>query len=152
MTSLLSKLLGRFRNQIRREDLFTEAVARLFERDPRLCLEWLRNEGLISPGFAGTDGWRMHVQTQKPLVVTNTLASPGIADMFIEVRRASRPRDAEVGVAAEAVMIESKIGSWEGKGQLRKYAEYLQGEAVCNLPIVPLPGRGSVWRLRRLGR
>ncbi|MDP9487685.1 MAG: PD-(D/E)XK nuclease family protein, partial [Actinomycetota bacterium] len=46
--------------------------------------------------------------------------------MFVEVRRSPESRRAEDG-AAEAVMIESKIGSPEGKGQLRKYDEYLAG-------------------------
>ncbi|MDP9487315.1 MAG: PD-(D/E)XK nuclease family protein, partial [Actinomycetota bacterium] len=115
-----------FGRQRKVEDLFTEAVARLFEKNQRLCLQWLGHEELVSPELANDGVGRVHVQTQKPLVATDTLDSAGIVDMFVEVRRSPESRRAEDG-AAEAVMIESKIGSPEGKGQLRKYAEYLAG-------------------------
>jgi hypothetical protein len=38
VTSLLGKLSLLFPESVRLEDLFTEAVARLFERRPDLCL------------------------------------------------------------------------------------------------------------------
>ncbi|PLS85298.1 MAG: hypothetical protein CYG60_13350 [Actinobacteria bacterium] len=126
LTSMFGRLLPLFGRQRKVEDLFTEAVATVFEKNPRLCLEWLGHEGLISPGLAGDGGGRVRVQTQKPLVATDTLESAGTVDMFVEVRRSPKSRRAEGG-AAEAVMIESRIGSPEGKGQLRKYAEYLAG-------------------------
>lgn len=48
MTSLLGRLLRLFPESVPLEDLFTEAVARLFETRPQLCLEWLNATGLLT--------------------------------------------------------------------------------------------------------
>jgi hypothetical protein len=50
VTALLSRLLFLFPKRIPHEDLFTEAVARIFERNPQICLDWLRQAELISAG------------------------------------------------------------------------------------------------------
>lgn len=52
MTSLLGRLL-RSSPGLGKENSFTEAVAILFEKRPRLCLAWLKEEGLI--GAFGTE-------------------------------------------------------------------------------------------------
>ena len=49
MTSLLGRLLPLFIGVRRVEDLFTEAVARLFERRLEHCLSWLGSLGFVSP-------------------------------------------------------------------------------------------------------
>jgi hypothetical protein len=48
VTSLLGRLARLFPESVPLEDLFTEAVGRLFETNPRLCLEWLEDTGLLS--------------------------------------------------------------------------------------------------------
>ena len=45
MASLLGRLLRLFPESVPLEDLFTEAVARLFEMRPRLCLTWSEMQG-----------------------------------------------------------------------------------------------------------
>ena len=49
MTSLFGRLLPFSKRPRRVEDLFTEVVARLFERRPDLCVDWLRENDFISP-------------------------------------------------------------------------------------------------------
>ncbi len=90
MTSLFGRLLPLFGRQRKVEDLFTEAVALVFEKNPRLCLEWLGHEELISPELAGDGVGRVRVQTQKPLVATDTLDSAG--SWTCSSRSADRPR------------------------------------------------------------
>lgn len=124
MTDLLSRLLFLFPKRIPREDLFTEAVARLFERNPRLCLDWLRDAGLISPGEE-SDGARVIVQTQKWLRPADANQQARRADLFIEVHHSTRAEDHRN--SPEVVIIESKIGSREGHDQLKSHAEHLEG-------------------------
>ncbi|MBA2375545.1 MAG: hypothetical protein M3494_03475, partial [Actinomycetota bacterium] len=47
MTSLFGRMLPLFIGVWKVEDLFTEAVARLFERRPDICLGWLEEIGAI---------------------------------------------------------------------------------------------------------
>jgi hypothetical protein len=49
LTRLLGRLLPLFTGTRRFEDLFTEAVARLFERRPEVCLSWLDGLEVITP-------------------------------------------------------------------------------------------------------
>ena len=48
---MLGRLLRLFPESVPLDDLFTEAVARLFEARPQLCLAWL-GEATYLPGFA----------------------------------------------------------------------------------------------------
>jgi len=50
-------MLRLFPQSVPLEDLFTEAVARLFERRPELCVAWLRSAGLLSSATDDAD-WR----------------------------------------------------------------------------------------------
>lgn len=113
MTSLLGRLLVLFPKSVRREDLFTEAVARLFEKNPRLCLDWLRGAGLISMGNEGSEGEHVLIQTQKWLRAPEGDQSAGRVDILIKVLDSTETDDA---ATPEIVMIESKIGSKEGRG------------------------------------
>ncbi len=45
MSSLLGRLVRLFPDSVPLEDLFTETVARLFERRPQLCLAWVVEGG-----------------------------------------------------------------------------------------------------------
>jgi hypothetical protein len=53
VTSLLGRMLRLSPESVPLEDLFTEAVAHLFETGPHLCLAWLEDTGLL---FSGTVG------------------------------------------------------------------------------------------------
>jgi hypothetical protein len=67
LTSLLGRLLPLFTGPRRGEDLFTEAVARLFERRPELCLSWLDDLDLITPASGEAQRY-IRVMTQKSFV------------------------------------------------------------------------------------
>lgn len=124
MTSLLSRLSKLFPESVPLEDLFTEAVARLFERRPDLCLAWLREENALPPVHTENLGEEsVRVSSQRPFNPLEDHETASRPDLLIEVYGASADDEA----AANAVMLESKIGSGEGQGQLRRYAEHLHG-------------------------
>jgi hypothetical protein len=114
----LKSLLGRLQRSfpsLGKVNSFTEAVALLFEKRPRLCLAWLKEEGLI--GALGTEkATREHanIVTQKwfsPLENHGNRASQ--VDLYIRARRILE--DIGVGGAeSDIVMVESKIDSKEG--------------------------------------
>lgn len=122
MTSLLGRLLPLFTGPRRVEDLFTEAVARLFERRPELCLSWLDDLALISPA-SGEDQSYIRVTTQKSFVALDEHGRGSRPDLIVEVHHAAE--DVELESSIDVVMVESKIGSWEGPEQLRRYAGHL---------------------------
>jgi hypothetical protein len=122
MTSLFGRLLPLFAGRRRVEDLFTEAVARLFERQPELCLSWLDDTGLIDPTL-GEDRRYVRVTTQKSFVALEEHDSGSRPDLVLEVHHSVK--DAELESSVEIVMIESKIGFAEGESQLRRYAGHL---------------------------
>ena len=89
------------------EDLFTEAVARLFETKPGLCLAWLTRAGLL-PSDRAVETVRVRSQRSfTPLEHQDMASRP---DLLIEAY-------AKDGEAVDVVMIESKIGSKEGPEQ-----------------------------------
>lgn len=124
LTSLLGRLLRLFPDSVPLEDLFTEAVARLFETRPQLCFAWLEEVGALSSGSAsGT----ISVRSQRSF---GPLEHHGVAsrpDLVIEAHRPAGEEFSTGDTLAEVVMIESKIGSKEGSEQLRRYAEHLDG-------------------------
>jgi hypothetical protein len=122
LTSLLGRLLPLFTGPRRVEDLFTEAVARLFERRPELCLAWLDSLDLLTPA-SEEDQRYIRVTTQKLLVSLDEHGRGSRPDLIVEVHHAVE--DAELESSIEVVMIESKIGSVEGEDQLERYAEHL---------------------------
>lgn len=122
MTSLLSRLSKLFPESVPLEDLFTEAIARLFERRPDLGLTWLREEGALPSARTENPGEEIvRVSSQRPFNSLEYHETASRPDLLIEVYRTSEEDDA----AANVVMLESKIGSGEGEGQLRRYAEHL---------------------------
>jgi hypothetical protein len=124
LTSLLGRLLPLFTGSRRVEDLFTEAVARLFERRPGLCLSWLDGLDLIAT-VSGEGQRYIRVTTQKSFVALDEHGSGSRPDLIVEVHHTVE--DAELESPIEVVMVESKISSWEGPEQLRRYAEHLDG-------------------------
>lgn len=127
MTSLLGRILHSFPNSLQRENLFTEAVAHLFEMRQQLCLTWLKEEKLI--GLVGTKEVAQEytdIVTQKwfaPLENHGNKASQ--VDLFIRVHRILEESFGADDAVPDVVMVESKIDSREGEGQLRRYAEHL---------------------------
>jgi len=124
MTSLLGRLLPLFAGTRRVEDLFTEAVARLFERRPDICLGWLESLDLIS---ASGEDWprHVHVSTQRTFVRLDEHETGSRPDLIVEICCASEDDESEP--YTEIVMFESKIGSVEGEDQLKRYAAHLNG-------------------------
>jgi hypothetical protein len=128
VTSLLGRLVRLFPESVPLEDLFTEAVARLFETRPVLCLTWLEDAGLLSSGSAKAGEGYVRVWSQKRFNPREHHDTASRVDLVIKVRWPSKDGVME-DEAAEVVMIESKIGSKEGPEQLRRYAEHLEGMA-----------------------
>lgn len=123
MTSLLGRLIPLFSGQRRIEDLFTEAVARLFERRPELCLAWLEDAGLLAPAV-GEDQRNVSVATQKPFVALEHHEVASRPDLWIEVHTPGEGASEDPGVS-NVFLVESKIDAVEGEGQLKRYAEHL---------------------------
>ena len=126
MTSLLGRLLRLFPESVPLEDLFTEAVARLFETRPQLCLAWLEAAGLLTAPIADTGRVYVRVSSQRTSTALEHHNTDSRPDLVIEIHR-SPEELAEDGAVTDVVMIESKIGSKEGAEQLRRYAEHLDG-------------------------
>ena len=122
MTSLLGRLLPLFAGSRRVEDLFTDAVAQLFERRPDLCLSWLDDLYLVRT-VSGEDQRYIRVTTQKSFVALDEHGSGSRPDLIVEVQHAVE--NAELESSVDVVMVESKIGSVEGEGQLIRYAGHL---------------------------
>ncbi len=126
MTSLLGRLLRLFPESVPLEDLFTEAVAHLFETRPQLCLAWLKEAGLLSPTHAArVDEGYVRVVSQKPFASLEHHSVASRPDLLIEVYWSPDEILAEDETVADVIMVESKIGSGEGQEQLRRYAEHL---------------------------
>ena len=126
MTSLFGRLLPLFVGARRVEDLFTEAVARLFERRPDVCLGWLDELAVIAASDEEQPR-RVRVSTQKIFVALDGHETGSRPDLIVEICRASEDDESEP--YTEIVMFESKIGSVEGEDQLKRYAAHLE-----NLP------------------
>lgn len=131
MTSLLGRLVRLFSDSVPLEDLFTEAVARLFERRPDLCVAWLKDAKLLPLSRAAREGGvRVNVSSQKWVGALDHQDAASRIDLVIEVLWSPEATAAEGRVVADMVMVESKIGGREGINfQLRRYAEHLHGMA-----------------------
>jgi hypothetical protein len=116
-----------FPDSVPLEDLFTEAVARLFETRPNLCLAWLDEVGVLTATSVSTIGeTHVRVRTQESFTSLEHHDIASRPDLLIEVHQ---PGEGiiENEAVAHMVMVESKIGSKERPQQLRRYAEHLDG-------------------------
>lgn len=129
MISLLGRLLRLFPESVPLEDLFTEAVARLFSKRPELCLAWLEDAGLLSYGTVRACEGRVRISSQRRLRSLEHHEMASRIDLLIEVHWPSSEEPTDGEAVANVVMVESKIGSGEGQDQLRRYAEHLDGMA-----------------------
>lgn len=130
---MLGRMLPLFIGARRVEDLFTEAIARLFERRPELCLSWLEDLDVITP-VSVEDRRYIRVTTQKSFVALDDHDRGSRPDLIVKVHRTIE--DTELKRVVEVVMIESKIGSWEGQDQLKRYAEHLSNESGTTKNLV----------------
>jgi hypothetical protein len=121
MTSLLERLLQRFPS-VKVENLFTEAVAWLFETRPEVCLGWLKDANLLPPERSErTSDAEVRISTQTLFRRLEHHSTDSRPDIVIEVHWSAGEE-----AVKDVVIIESKIGSREGTGQqLRRYAEHL---------------------------
>jgi PD-(D/E)XK nuclease superfamily len=125
VTSLLGRMVRLFPESVPLEDLFTEAVARLFERRPEFCLAWLKDAGLLSSEKATSlQETYVRVWTQRPFAPLEHHDTGSRLDLLIEVHWPFEEL-VDGGSMADVVILESKIGSGEADGQLRRYAEHL---------------------------
>jgi hypothetical protein len=121
-------MLRLFPESVPLEDLFTEAVARLFETRPELCVAWLREVGALPPGReAAGGGARVRTRLQKWLGNLDHREAASRVDLMIEVLWPPEGGAAGSAAPADVVVVESKVGSREGEGQLRRCAEHLHG-------------------------
>jgi hypothetical protein len=116
-------MLRLFPESVPLEDLFTEAVARLFERSPKLCLAWLEELGIL-PSARSLVARHVSASSQRVLPPLEHHDTASRLDLLIEAHPISSGEAAE-GAEAHAIMVESKVGSREGHEQLRRYAEHL---------------------------
>lgn len=108
------------------EDLFTEAVARLFETRPQLCLAWLTEVKLLSEAQAASaDEGYVRVVTQRSFEPLEHHGKSSRPDLLIEVYWTLEEGPVEDKANTLTVIVESKIGSKEGSEQLRRYTEHL---------------------------
>jgi hypothetical protein len=121
LMSLLGRLLRLFPESVPLEDLFTEAIARLFETRPDVCLAWLKEIGALSPDCSPET---LRVRSQRSFVSLDHHGTASRPDLLIEAYPLPEGGGEEAS-APDVVMIESKIGSKEGAEQLRRYAEHL---------------------------
>src|SRR3712207_1145740 len=126
MTSLLGRMVRLFPDSVPLEDLFTEAVARLFETRPELCLAWLDEVGgYFVASVSTSSGTHVRVRTQESFASLEHHDTASRPDLSVEVYQ-PREEGMEDEAVAHVVAVESKIGSKEGPQQLRRYAEHLE--------------------------
>lgn len=102
------------------EDVLTEIVAAVLRRSPELALSWLK--GIGATELESVDA--MRVTTQERFEQLDGHDSESRIDLVIRL---------EGGGRKQIVFIESKVGSEQGEGQLRRYAEHL-AEAARRSP------------------
>ena len=126
MTSLLGRIVRLFPDSVPLEDLFTEAVARLFETRPELCISWLEEADLLSTTPTTEIEERyVHVTSQRWLNSLEHHDKASRLDLLIKIHHTLEDGSRGSGSFADVVIVESKIGSGEGQDQLRRYAEHL---------------------------
>jgi hypothetical protein len=107
-------MLRLFPDSVPLEDLFTEAVARLFETRPGLCLAWLDEVGVLSAASVRTIGEaHVRVRTQESFASLEHHDTASRPDLLIEVYQ-PREEVMEDEAAAHIVMVESKIAPGKG--------------------------------------
>lgn len=110
--SLFKKLLNLHSTSQPLENFFTEIVAYFFSRNKDIFIDWLKHHSIISEDNYSS----INIATQKyyaPLAHHDSGSQP---DIVVELSN---------GSIIEVIFIESKIGSREGEGQLKRYAEIL---------------------------
>lgn len=110
--SVFKRLLTLFPNTVPQEDFFSEVVAHTFITRRDILLGWLEHLGLIEP----QDVVEVRVATQYTMEAIVDHDTSSRLDLLVEITT-------EQGF--EWIAFESKLGSSEMSGQLRRYAELL---------------------------
>jgi PD-(D/E)XK nuclease superfamily len=110
--SIFSRLLKLHNGNTPKEDFFTELVAYLFSTNKEILYDWLKYLDLPSPEVS----LDAHVRTQQTFERLTDHDSDSRPDIVIELVD---------GTDQDIIFIESKIGSQESPGQLKRYAEIL---------------------------
>jgi PD-(D/E)XK nuclease superfamily len=110
--SIFSRLLKLHNGNTPKEDFFTELVAYLFSTNKEILYDWLKYLDLPSPEIS----LDAHVRTQQTFECLTHHDSDSRPDIVIELVD---------GTDQDIIFIESKIGSQESPGQLKRYAEIL---------------------------
>ncbi|MBW4562248.1 MAG: PD-(D/E)XK nuclease family protein [Mojavia pulchra JT2-VF2] len=94
------------------EDFFTEIVAYFFSLNKDILIAWLKHHSIITDD--SYSNIKILTQQEYKRLVNHTQDSR--PDIVVELSN---------GLKTDIVFIESKIGSVEGEGQLKRYAEIL---------------------------
>lgn len=98
------------------EDFFTEVVAHLLATDSALCMQWLREAGVLE-GDRSTEEVAVRVGTQQRFSALFGHDCASRPDIVLWIDRPEGDPD--------LLLVESKVGSGEGPEQLRRYVEHL---------------------------
>jgi hypothetical protein len=94
------------------EDFFTEIVAYFFSLNNDILIDWLKHHSIISDNNYSS----IKVSTQQEHQALENHTEDSRLDIVVEL---------STGLNTDIIFIESKIGSTEGWGQLKKYADIL---------------------------
>ncbi|MDZ7961689.1 MAG: PD-(D/E)XK nuclease family protein [Aulosira sp. DedQUE10] len=103
------------------EDFFTEIVVYFLSLNNEILIDWLKHHSIISDNNYSN----IKISTQQEHQALASHTEDSRLDIVVEL---------STGFKTDVIFIESKIGSTEGWGQLKKYADILS-----NLPNTALP-------------
>lgn len=110
--SLFTNLLNLHSGTKPREDFFTEIIAYLLSLNNDILLDWLKHHSIISNDNYSS----IKISTQQEHQALAIHTEDSRLDIVVEL---------STGLNTDVIFIESKIGSTEIPGQLKKYAEIL---------------------------
>ncbi|WP_322707362.1 PD-(D/E)XK nuclease family protein [Nostoc sp. DedQUE04] len=110
--SLFTNLLNLHSGNKPREDFFTEIVAYFLSLNKDILIDWLKHHSIISDD----NYFSIKISTQQEHQALANHTEDSRLDIVVEL---------STGLNTDVIFIESKIGSTEIPGQLKKYAEIL---------------------------
>jgi PD-(D/E)XK nuclease superfamily len=110
--SLFRKLLNLHSASQPLEDFFTEIVAYFFSTNKDILIAWLKHNSIITD----ESYTNIKISTQQEYKRLPNHKQDSRPDLVVELSN---------GIDTDIIFIESKIGSKEGEGQLKRYAEIL---------------------------
>ncbi|MBC1218524.1 PD-(D/E)XK nuclease family protein, partial [Nostoc sp. UCD120] len=110
--SLFSNLLNLHSGNKPLEDFFTEIVAYFLSLNNGILIDWLKHHSIISDDNYSS----IKISTQQEHKGLESHTEDSRLDIVVEL---------STGLNTDVIFIESKIGSTEIPGQLKKYADIL---------------------------